>query len=44
VKVCEGIASDVLRSEIKGNETRKDYNALIDPVIMIASVGSVFNY
>jgi hypothetical protein len=44
VKVYKGIASGVLKSEIKGNETRKDYNALIDPTIVIASVRSVFGY
>jgi hypothetical protein len=43
VKVYEDITSDVLRSEIKGNETRKDYNALIGPVIVIAGVESVFS-
>jgi hypothetical protein len=44
VKIYEDITNDVLESEIKGNKTRKDYNALIDPVIVTASVRSVFNY
>jgi hypothetical protein len=44
VKIYEGTASDVLRSEIKGNKTRKDYNTLIGPAIVIADVKSVFNY
>jgi hypothetical protein len=44
VKIYEGTISDVLRSEIKENKTRKDYNASIDPAIVIASVRSVFDY
>jgi hypothetical protein len=44
VKVCEGTINNVLGSEIKGNETRKDYNTLIDPIIVIANVRSIFNY
>jgi hypothetical protein len=44
VKVYEGTASGALRSEIKGNETRKDYNTLIDLAIMIVGVKSVFGY
>jgi hypothetical protein len=44
VKVYKDTTNDVLRSEINGNETRKDYNALIDLVIMIADIRSVFNY
>jgi hypothetical protein len=43
-KVYGDTINDVLESEIKGNETRKDYNALIDPIIMIASVRNVFDY
>jgi hypothetical protein len=43
-KVCGGTASGALGSEIKGNETRKDYNAPTDPTIVTASVGSVFGY
>jgi hypothetical protein len=44
VKVYKDTASGALGSEIKGNETCKDYNALIDPVIMIADVRSIFSY
>jgi hypothetical protein len=43
-KVYKDTTSDALESEIKGNKTRKDYNALIGPTIMIASVRSVFSY
>jgi hypothetical protein len=43
-KVCGGTASGALGSEIKGNETRKDYNALTGPAIVTAGVGSVFGY
>jgi hypothetical protein len=42
-KVYEDTTSDVLRSEIKGNKTRKDYNALTGPIIVIAGVGSIFS-
>jgi hypothetical protein len=44
VKIYEGTISGALGSEIKGNETHKDYNALIDPTIVTASVRSVFSY
>jgi hypothetical protein len=44
VKVYKDTTNDALRSEIKGNKTRKDYNALIGSIIMIADVRSVFNY
>jgi hypothetical protein len=44
VKIYKDIISDVLESEIKGNKTRKDYNTLIDPAIMIANIRSVFSY
>jgi hypothetical protein len=44
VKIYEGTASGVLESEIKGNETHKDYNALIGSAIVIADIRSVFNY
>jgi hypothetical protein len=30
VKIYNDIAYNILKSEIKGNKTRKDYNALID--------------
>jgi hypothetical protein len=32
VKIYKDIISDILRSEIKENETCKDYNALIGPI------------
>jgi hypothetical protein len=44
VKIYEDTTSGVLRSEIKENKTRKDYNTLIGLTIMIVSVRSVFNY
>jgi hypothetical protein len=44
VKICEGTVSGALESEIKGNETYKDYNTLIGPTIVIAGVESVFDY
>jgi hypothetical protein len=44
VKVYEDTINNVLRSEIKGNETCKDYNALIDSTIVIVDIRSVFNY
>jgi hypothetical protein len=44
VKVYRDTTSDALKSEIKGNETRKDYNALIGSTIIIVDVRSVFSY
>jgi hypothetical protein len=42
-KVYGGTTSGALGSEIKGNKTRKDYNALIGPIIVITHVRSVFS-
>jgi hypothetical protein len=44
VKIYKDTISDVLGSEIKGNETRKDYNTLIGPTIIIVNIRSVFSY
>ena len=44
VKIYKGTAYNILKSEIKENKTRKDYNALIDSIKVIIGVRGVFSY
>jgi hypothetical protein len=42
IKIYNNIIYDALRSEIKGNKTHKDYNALID--LIRVEIRGVFFY
>ena len=44
VKIYKGTACGALRSKIKGNKTRKDYNALTGPAKVTVGVRGVFSY
>ena len=44
VKIYKGTAYGVLKSEIKENKTRKDYNALTGPIKVTVGVRGVFSY